>query len=87
MEANTLYTVAGECMADTPLKRSLRLVAIMELFRQEPHRGFTTEELAQRFNVSVRTIQKDMADLGGDPVYLPVYERKIWVMVKKEGAA
>ncbi len=74
-------------MADTPLKRSLRLVAIMELFRQEPDRGFTTEELAQRFNVSVRTIQKDMADLGGDPVYLPVYERKMWVMVKKEGAA
>ena len=71
-------------MGDAPLKRSLRLVAIMELFRQEPDRGFTNEELAQRFHVGVRTIQKDMADLGGDPVYLPVYERRAWVMVRKE---
>ncbi len=55
-------------MADTPLKRSLRLVSIMELFRQEPHRGFTTEELAQLYGVSQRAIQRDLEDLQDEPI-------------------
>lgn len=70
-------------MGDAPVKRALRLVGIMELFRQEPDKGFTNEELAERFKVSVRTIQKDMADLAGDPVYLPVFVRRQWMLVRK----
>ena len=59
------------------MKRAVRLLRIIELLRERAH---TTDELADRLRVSQRTIQRDLADLQGDPLYAPLVcqTRQTW---------
>ncbi len=59
----------------THLCRAVRLVQLIDLLRD---RCYTTDELAERFGVSQRTIQKDLYDLTGDPLYVPLVDRHVW---------
>lgn len=52
--------------------RAMRLLRLLDLLRE---RGWTTQELAERFGVSQRTIQRDILDLQGHPVYAPLITR------------
>jgi len=54
------------------MKRAVRLLYIVQLLNDRP---MTTNELAQRCEVSERTIRKDMLDLQGNPLYLPLILR------------
>ena len=59
----------------THLCRAVRLVRIMEMLKD---RCYETGELADHFRVSRRTIQRDLYDLTGEPLYYPAVERHIW---------
>ncbi len=54
--------------------RPVRLIQIMELFRGGG--SYTTKELADRLGVTVRTIQRDVLELQGEPIYLPLYKEE-----------
>lgn len=68
-----------------PMRRSLRLNRIKELFRGRPKAGFTTAELARATGVSQRTLQRDLDVLQTEDgfflsekngrYFLPVEER------------
>lgn len=54
-----------------PIPRAIRLVQIQNLLYRNP-RGLTSSELAVACGVSVRTIERDIADLGCPPYNIPV---------------
>ena len=54
------------------VKKAVRLSAILQALQERPH---TTRELAERFNVSERTIQQDLQDLRDDPIYAQLVQR------------
>ncbi|NMA26110.1 MAG: HTH domain-containing protein [Clostridiales bacterium] len=64
------------------MKRAVRLLYIVQLLNDRP---MTTNELAQRCEVSERTIRKDMLDLQGNPLYLPLIlrVRREWKLLGK----
>jgi predicted DNA-binding transcriptional regulator YafY len=75
------------------MKRAVRLLKIIQLLNE---RAYTTGELAEHCGVSERAIQKDLADLRDDPLYLQLrqeirYEYRLlgrgngYSMVSKEG--
>ncbi len=49
--------------------RAARLLAIRDLLRE---RAMSTAELAERFHMSQRVIQRDLLLLQGEPWYLPL---------------
>jgi len=51
------------------MKRALRLVQIIAMLKDRPR---TVEELADHFEVTERTIYRDLADLQGEPCYAPL---------------
>jgi len=55
--------------------RAFRLIELMRLLNQ---RCYTTEELAEHFGVSERTIQRDLLDIQGEPLRYPVINRQVW---------
>ena len=57
------------------MKRALRLLQIIELLKQNRRNHYTTSGLASRFDVSQRTIQRDLDELRGEPEYLPLVSR------------
>jgi len=69
-------------MADR-LKRALRVDHIKDLFLA----GWagTTRDLAERYGVSQRTIQRDLADLQGEPFRLPLVVEATWRCVRDAG--
>jgi len=64
------------------MKRAVRLLYIVQLLNDRP---MTTNELAQRCEVSERTIRKDMLDLQGNPLYLRLIlrVRREWKLLGK----
>lgn len=50
------------------MSRAIRLIQIIDLLKSG--RGYTTAELAERFEVSQRTIQDDLCVLQGEPFYM-----------------
>jgi len=62
------------------MKRAIRLLQIIDLLKA---RGYTSRELAERFDVSQRTIQQDLAELQADPLYAPLVTRRRqeWMMM------
>ena len=66
-----------------PVNKATRLLAIVQALQERP---CTTRELAERFNVSERTIQQDLADLRGDPLHVQLvqYMRAEWGLLQKE---
>ena len=65
------------------MNRSLRLNRLQWLFYRNPH-GYRSSELAQLCGVDQRTINRDLADLSGEPFYLPL-EREGWRWRLMEG--
>lgn len=53
-----------------PVERAARLVEIIQLF-QAGHR-LNVADLAQRYEVSRRTIRRDLLCLMGEPFFLPL---------------
>ena len=53
------------------MRRAERLHALTEMLRRSGSRGCTAERLAAEFDVSVRTIKRDLAalDRSGAPVW------------------
>ena len=51
------------------MNRRGRLGQIMQALRE---RAYTTAELAERFGVSQRTIQRDLLDIQGGVYYFPL---------------
>jgi len=65
-------------MSDTaPVRRALRLADMMQLFRTDDG-AYTVDELARRYGVSERTVQRDLADLQDEPIRLPLVLRRVW---------
>jgi len=63
--------------------RAARLIQIMQALKE---RCYSTEELAERFGVSPRTIRKDLLDIQGEPLYFPVISRYVWQEIKMTSA-
>lgn len=61
------------------MTRAIRLMQLIELLNNG--RGYTTAELAARFQVSQRTIQDDLLLLQGEPFYLALEPRHEWRIV------
>lgn len=55
-----------------PIVRAVRLIALRELLRDKY--WWTAGELAERLAVSRRTVQRDIAALGEEPLYEPIME-------------
>ena len=53
------------------MNRSVRLSYLQRLFYRRPD-GYRSSELARLCGVDRRTINRDLADLGGEPFYLPL---------------
>lgn len=51
------------------MSKAMRLLKIKQLLEDRP---MTVKELAQRCNVSERTIRDDLLEVQGDPMRLPV---------------
>ena len=51
------------------MKRALRLIEIIRLLKDRPR---TVGELAEHFEVTERTIYRDLGDLQGEPCYAPL---------------
>ncbi|RBO71843.1 HTH domain-containing protein, partial [Microbacterium sp. H6] len=53
------------------MKRAERLHALSEMLRRSGSRGVSAERLAREFEVSVRTVKRDLAALGrsGAPLW------------------
>lgn len=64
------------------VKRVLRMFQIVRLLQERP---FTTDELAERFGVSTRTIRRDLLELQLEPVFAPLVckVRCEWHMTEK----
>jgi len=60
----------------SPLARAVRLAAMIELFRAGG--SYTTGELAERFGVSARVIQRDLAVLQSEPLRCPLVRETVW---------
>ena len=58
----------------TAMSRAVRLVAILEALRDRPQ---TTKELATRFEVTPRTIRRDLVELQGEPLYAPLVLERV----------
>lgn len=65
------------------MKRAVRLLYILDLLRSG--RGYTVAELAEKCDVSERTIYDDLKDLQGDPLYTPLIQRvrREWKIMRK----
>jgi hypothetical protein len=61
--------------ATQPIKRSVRLIFIMQLLNSRP---YTVDELADKCAVSRRTIYADLAALQDEPLRYPVCS-DLWV--------
>ena len=61
--------------ASQQVARAMRMVYIIELLRAG---GRTIEELARLTNVTERTIYRDIADLQGEPNFLPLVVRVMY---------
>lgn len=59
--------------------RATRLIYILRLLEDRPR---TTREIAELFRVHVRTIQRDMLDIQGEPLYAPVVREGVWMLAK-----
>lgn len=55
--------------------RAMRLIAMIDDLKG---RAWTVAELADRHHVTIRTIQRDLADLQGSPTYAPLVRRVIY---------
>ena len=65
------------------VSKALRLVRLMQLFEQ---RSWTRRELAEELGVSMRTIERDMADLRAEPFYVPLwYDDGRWHLLRDGG--
>ena len=64
----------GDVGRTTTIERAARLVALIELFKAG-HR-LNVAELAERFDVTPRTIRRDLLRLQGEPFYLPLVCRQ-----------
>ena len=62
-----------ECHWGRVVRRSERLHALTESLRRSGNRGRTAEQLAAEFEVSVRTIKRDLASLEASG--LPLWSR------------
>lgn len=62
-----------ECVLGVAVKRADRLHAICESLRRSGNRGRTAEQLAHQFEVSVRTIKRDLTALESSG--LPLWSR------------
>lgn len=56
------------------LKRALRLIEIIAMLKAKPR---TIEELADHFEVTGRTIYRDLADLQSEPCYAPLVRDQV----------
>jgi len=65
------------------LTRAMRL---LDMLRRLRVRGYTTEELAGVYGVSVRTVQADLQELGGYPEYAPLMCKVVWWSAEQIGA-
>ena len=65
------------------MKRAVRLLYILDLLRSG--RGYTVAELAEKCDVSERTIYDDLKDLQGAPLYTPLIQkvRREWKIMQK----
>ncbi len=52
--------------------RAVRLIAMLQILERR-HQGATARELAQALGVSVRTMQRDLADVQDEPLRAPLY--------------
>jgi hypothetical protein len=68
--------------ASQQVKRAVRLIHLLRVLRERGERGISTFELADLCCVSQKTIQQDLQDLQGDPIYAPLIMRvkREWVM-------
>lgn len=57
------------------ISRAVRLIELMQILQE---RAWTVEELAERFQVSERTIRRDLLTLQGEPWYYPLVRRIVW---------
>ena len=55
----------------TTTKKASRMLD-MYLLLKASKRGYTLEELAERYGVTPRTIRRDIEDMERDPIYAPV---------------
>jgi hypothetical protein len=55
-------------------ERRARLNSMIALFKSSG-KGWTTKELAAHFHFSERQIERDLADIMGDPDYAPLVTR------------
>ena len=59
------------------MNRSVRLLEIQRLLYRQPA-GYRSSELARLCGVDQRTINRDLADLQGEPFYLPLVQEEGW---------
>ena len=52
-------------------EHAARLLEIIRILRDRPQ---TSDELAKRFGVSYRVIDRDLLALQGEPLYIPIIE-------------
>lgn len=60
------------------MRRCLRLMDIIQCLEERPH---TTNELAERYQVSPRTIRDDLMLIQGHPRYAPLVQFRGWKLV------
>jgi predicted DNA-binding transcriptional regulator YafY len=56
-------------MAKPAIKRSCRMIDMMQRLRDA---WVTKEQLAATYGVSLRTVERDLADLESEPIYAAV---------------
>jgi len=59
--------------------RAVRLLEMMTLLKE---RSWTVRELAERFEVSERTVRRDLQALGAEPFWLPLSCERRWRIEK-----
>lgn len=71
-------------MSDNACARAVRLIEMIRLLEA---RGWRKRELAKRLGIGLRTIERDLLDIQGEPLYVPlVQDRGRWrVMVGASG--
>ena len=65
------HYLCHEFAAGETVKRTERLHALSEMLRRNGTRGCTAERLAREFDVSVRTVKRDLAalEISGAPLW------------------
>lgn len=57
--------------------RAVRLVALLRDLQAHPH-GLTARQLAARLQVTVRTVQRDLADVQAEPLRAALWQDEEW---------